>query len=388
MAFTGTTYVNVSGATTAAAGQTVQSAVWDNIHVDLGNALTQVYSQVVAIISYKNLLYANGGAEVWQRTNGGTSATMSIAASTTAYTLDRWYIVTGLNQAHTISAATPLSNGSQIAANVQRQNGQTGTTAMVFGYPLELVELVRVRGNKVSLSGIISAGANWSPSSGTLVITVYAGTGAAGKRSAGPYTNETVVLSISTNLTPGGAAVAFSGQSTVIVPTNTTQLEVQFSWTPVGTAGAADSFQFDDIQLESNLSSQTWAPNQFDRIPFEISIVACKRQFQKTFNYNVAPAQASGVTAGSMATIAGSQTQIWVWWPFEVEMRANPTVTLFNVSVTTSAWRDTTLGVDVGSTVDAPGSNSQKGVLIIGVTVTASSVTDKIYIQAQADAGL
>ena len=81
-------YTQVSGAITAAAGQVIQSAVWNNIHADLGNALTALGSGVINTPMPRNILSANGGFEIWQRGAGG-AASVSIAASTTAYTADR-----------------------------------------------------------------------------------------------------------------------------------------------------------------------------------------------------------------------------------------------------------------------------------------------------------
>ena len=45
MPFSGNSYINVAGATTAAPGQVVQSATWDSIFTDLATALTAVMNQ-------------------------------------------------------------------------------------------------------------------------------------------------------------------------------------------------------------------------------------------------------------------------------------------------------------------------------------------------------
>ena len=147
MPFSGVVFANVSGAETAAPGQIVQSTVWNNIHTDYGTALTQLMSQVTTLISNRNLLEANGSADVWQR-GAGNTASIAVAASTTAYTTDRWYIVTGANQASVIAATTPLSDESFLSANILRNAGQTGTTALTFGYPFGARELARILGNK------------------------------------------------------------------------------------------------------------------------------------------------------------------------------------------------------------------------------------------------
>lgn len=388
MAFSGTTYNNVAGATTAAPGQTVQSAVWNNIHTDLATALTQVMSQVVSIVSFKNILAANGSFDVWQR-GAGSSASFAVGASTTQYTADRWYITTGANEASTVAAATNLTNNSLLACTVNRNSGQTGTTAYVFGYPLDSEEVQRIRGNKVTFSAVVKAGANWSPASGTLTSVVFVGTGTPQKAGAAAanFTTPTTVLSISTNLTAGGGNTAISGSSSAVVPVSATQGEVQFTWTPVATAGAVDTLFIDDVQLENDLSSTTWTPSQYDRIPLEMQLELCKRHYISTFNYGTLPAQAGG-QAGSLQSLGLSTTQkSAIFWAFPVEMRTTPTITTFNPTVTSANWQDHTTSVSVLAVVDASAPGT-KGVFITTSVTTSMAANDLLYIQAQADAGL
>src|SRR5882672_865397 len=140
----------------------------------------------------RNVLGDNGGMEVWQR-GAGSSSSFAVPASTTQYTADRWYIATGTNQASVVAAATGLTNTSQLAAKVSRNNGQTGTGAYTFGFPLDTDEVFRLRSKKVALSAVVKSGANWSPASGTITCTLYVGTGAVAKRGGG-FTSETNVV--------------------------------------------------------------------------------------------------------------------------------------------------------------------------------------------------
>lgn len=387
MAFSGTTYNQVSGAIDAVAGQTVQSAVWNNIHDDMGDALTQLMSQLVAQTSFKNILAANGSADIWQRGAGG-AASIAVASAATSYTADRWYLTNAASLASVVSATTALSNNSLFAAKVLRNAGNTISAAQVFGYPLDSDEVQRLRGYKVTLSGLLKAGANWSPASGTLTVTLYVGTGTPQKRGAG-FTGETNVIAIATNLTAGGAAVAISGASSAVVPLTATQGEIQFSWTPVGTAGADDSFTFDDIQLECNRSADTWTPNQYDRIPFETELSLCQRYFNKTFPYGTAPAQTGGISGGlSLRSVAASQ--IGLFWQYPVTMRATAAITVYNPSAGNANWRDLTAAADIVSSVDPGSSANEKGVFISGATAsnTAGGINHLIMISAIADAGL
>ena len=376
-------YTNVAGATTAVAGNVVQSATWDNIHTDIGTALTEVMQQLVSFISLRNALFMNGGMEVWQR-GAGASASIAVGASTVAYTADRWYLATGANQASTVAATTGLSNGSQLAAVLGRNAGQTGVGAVVFAYPLDTDEIIRLRGNKVSFTALVKAGATWSPASGTLTCNLYVGTGAVGKRNATPYTGETTVLAIATNLTAGGATTTISGASSVVVPTNSTQAELQFVFTPVGTAGATDNITIDDVQLEAQLSASAWTPTNFDRIPFSLQFEACQRHYNKSFPYSIAPAQSAGTPNAVQLIAQVANTSVATNYPFPVRVRATAGVTTYNPSAANANWRNITSGADVTAAVDPNTTLNDASVVISGVSVSAAGQYLGIHITASA----
>ena len=382
-------YTNPTGATGAVAGQVVQSAVWDQIHTDLQNAVNQVYGQVVAGISIRNLMAPNGGFEVWQRTNGGTSASIAVIASTLTYTADRWYIQTGANQAFTLSAATGLSSQSLIAGKVLRNSGQTGITAVVFAYPFDTIEIAHMRGLQLNFSMLAQTGATWSPTSGTFSVTLYYGTGAAAKRNATPYTSEAQGFTISTNLAAGSAVTAIAASTSVVIPATTTQMELQIAFTPVGTAGATDFISFDDIQLEPIGSTLTWAPTNFDRIPFQMELELCKRFYQKTFDYSVAPAQGAGAL-NALSALAVATQRVVLYWEYPVELRALPTITSYNPAGATGNIELYSLGADSGTSV-AVSVNSTLGSTkaIVFYSTTSGGTTNQIaMLQAQADAGI
>jgi len=378
------TFANVSGASNAVAGDIVQSAVWDNIHIDYSAAFTQVMSQLISMTTCRNALYMNGGFEVWQR-GAGSSASIAVAGSTIAYTADRWYLnAQGAQQASVVSAQAGLTNGSNLAGRVLINNGQLGTSQMIFGYPLDTDEIARLRGSKVSFTATVKAGANWSPTSGTLVVTVYCGTGAVGKRNVTPYTNETTALTISTNLTPGGAVTTITGNSSAVIPTTTTQMEMQFSWNPSGTTGVANSFDVDDVQLEPQTSATTWTPTAYDRLPFWEMYTACQRHYYKSFNYGVAPAQAAG---GAGAWMWGSQVAniaFAMQITFPVVMRVTASVTSFNPTNANANWNNLTSTADITASIDPNTRVSQTQVVITGVSVSAAAQNVGIHVTASA----
>ncbi len=383
-ATTGGTYNNVAGATTQVAGNIIQSATWDNIHTDIGNALTQVMQQLISSISERNALYMNGSFEVWQR-----GSSVAVAATSTLYTADRWFLNTGGTQASTVAQATGLSNNSRFAAVVGRNNGQAGVTAMQFCYPLDTDEIIRLRGSKVTLSFLIKAGANWSPASGTIGYAVMCGTGAnPAKRAATPYAGESQPINTTSNLTAGGATTAIIVSSSVVIPTNTTQMEIQFYWTPVGTAGAADNFTVDDVQLEAQLSVGTWTPTNFDRIPFDRQLQACQRHYAKTFNYATAPAQNVGVAdTGALNQLSLGAARNQVYWEYPVRLRVGPTgtnITTYNPGATNANWRDVTAGADLAVGVDTNTDGNEQGIVIYSAAAAADNHSCVIHVTASA----
>ncbi len=327
-------------------------------------------------VALRNILI-NGGAEVWQRGAGG-SASIAVAASTTSYCEDRSYIITGANQAHTVSQQAGLTNGSRFCARVQRNSGQTGTGAMLKAFPLTTDQVVAMRGSIVTFKAKVRSGANWSPASGALALTLYVGTGAEGKRGAG-FTGETTVASASANLGTSSAVTDLVAVSGAVVPTNATQGELRFSWTPVGTAGANDYFEHDDLQLELG-----GLPTAFERRPFDVELAQCQRFFQKSFPYATAPAQNVGNQTGctqlscqQTGPINSAQDILYRGG----RQRATPTITTFNPNAANANWRDT------GNSADRTAAVVQTSDTNVVISA-ASMVAGSIYIHWTADAEL
>jgi hypothetical protein len=382
-------FANVAGASTAAAGQTVQSAVWDNIHIDYSNAFNMIMGQLINQNTFKNALCANGGFEVWQR-GAGSAASLAISASTTVYTADRWYIATNANQASTVSAQTGLTNNSQLAGRVQRNAAQTGTGTITFGYPLDTDEVIRLRGLNLYVRAKVQSGANWSPSS--IAIAFYTGTGSASKRGGG-FTGETTIISTSVTLAAASAVTSISGASTVTVPTNATQGELQFTWVPSGTAGTSDYVDLDDVQLEAQITaSTTWTQDAYQVLPFQVQLELCKRHYQKTFPYNIAPAQ-NATFQGALTIYTNAATRQGTAWEFKPELRIAPAVTFYCPNQASNNWIETTATggtvTSIGSFADLNSNNSTQRT-IIGATASGTSIaaSNVLYIQADASAGL
>jgi hypothetical protein len=196
-----------------------------------GSAWTPVMQGRNAII--------NGGFDIWQR---GTSVTIG---ATNTYSADRWVSiraggVTGL----TVSRQTSTLTGFQYAARVQRDSGNTSTAVSFFVQNLETATSIPYAGQTVTFSFYARAGANFS--SAGIGVNVASGTGTDQNALSG-FTGSTFVISQTQAITTTWTKYSFTGT----VPSNSTQLAVYFTMTPVGTAGANDWFEVDGIQLET-----------------------------------------------------------------------------------------------------------------------------------------
>jgi hypothetical protein len=363
----------------------VQSAVWDNINTDVAAALTTLMTQANTTPTWANIMAANGGFAIWQR-GAGAASSFSVSASATQYTADRWYITTGANQACVVAATTGLTAAAppSHAAKITRTAAQTGLTPIIFGYPLTSDEAYRLRGQLASFSGAAAAGANWSPASGAFTINLFVGTGTAQKAGAAGanFTNVTNPLSITVDLAAGATNTAISGTSAATIPDTTTQAELQVTWTPVGTAGVADSITFDQFCLVSGAIVQS-----FEDLPFDECLRQCKRFYRKSFPYGVAPAQNAGLP-GAIATFSqAAAAVVSLYVNFEpVEMITTAAVTTFNPSGASSSWINNSTSVSIVAAMDTA-APSGKGVMIFTASVVASA-GDALYIHYAADSGL
>lgn len=253
---------------------------------DLASAATarsnlQAYPQQ----TIQNILQANGGCEVWQI---GTS--VAIAASATAHCgPDRFWLGTGASQASTVSRQAGIVNGSRYSAKVQRNSGQTGTGTMIFEYPLISDEVVRAQqAGGLALSFTAKAGANFSPTSGALTVTVYQGTDSPRKRGASAYTSESAVISTTFNLTTTAAQFLVIG---VALSVAATAAAVSFTWTPTGTAGADDSFTIDDLRLDTVPTGATVANfvPPVEHLDHGAYFLACRQVYRQSYVEGTAP---------------------------------------------------------------------------------------------------
>ena len=126
----------------------------------------------------------------------------------------------------------------------------------------------------------------------------------------------------------------FSGVATAAIGANVTQADLIFQYSPVGTAGADDSFTVDDVQLEVGAVAHPFA-----RIPFRDMLEKCQAFYWKTFPYSTAPAQNAGIVGTVHSDYAyGNAAGVTAIAPFPRRMRVAPTTISYAPDAATSNW--------------------------------------------------
>lgn len=335
----------------------------------------------------KNILI-NPEAQIAQRGAGG-AATFNVA-SNYIYGPDRW-------QFGSVPASGTVAQCLQTAVppfgkfyyQVGRPAADTGLGVISFAQSMPTNLCNDINGYKLTLSFMAYAGANYSSAANALNILLVTGTGNVDSGIlTTPFTGQVSFYSTSVTLTVGTTAY-YTVTSAVVVPANVTQAAVKFFYTPTGVAGADDNFYVTNIQLERGGSASPYASLGFDK-----DRQACLPFYQKSFDYNVAPAQNSGDTNapfGFIATVAGASVNYAPTVFFQSQMHSTPsTVTTYNPSAANAFPRKvTTIGGAAGdfSTVSVSSKN-EKGFIFNGTGPATTGVGDFCSVHWTADADL
>jgi len=279
-----------------------------------------------ASVAGNNMLF-NASMELYLRQASQNSATSgTLTASTTTYTLDRWQCKTGASSAVTVLQVAGATSGRWLA-QIQRNNANTNTNIIQFAQSLTRDMCIGAAGNKVTFSFMAASGANYSPTSSLLGVTVYSGTGTSDISGInGAFTGTSSVISTTQAITSTLTRYSFTTSSAL--GSTVTQLCVELSMTPTGTAGAADYFQVTDCQLEIS-------PNftNFHRKTSLDVYSECARFYWKSFISSTAPVAGTVVNANGFywsASNAGATTSPSHTVNFPITMRAAPTLVFYN----------------------------------------------------------
>jgi hypothetical protein len=219
-------------------------------------------------VAGKNSFF-NSAYDIWQR---GTSST----GTAYNYTADRWLNFRGaFASGATFSRIASTQAGFQYALRAQRDSGNTGTDVLHLRQGLETNDSLRFQGQTVTVSFYARAGANFSASSSILVSTIYQGEGT--DQATDNMTGWTGVTAIAQNNTLTTSWQRFS--QTTTISSAKTQFGIGFTYTPTGTAGAADNYDITGVQVEIASTASAFS-RQTGSIAAELA--ACQRYFYKT----------------------------------------------------------------------------------------------------------
>ena len=252
----------------------------------------------------------NSSFQLWQR---GTS--VSLVASTPGYTADRWYVVNGANQATTVSRQVTNDTTNlpfiQYCARVQRNSGQTGTGTMSISQPFETINSIAFAGKTVTMSFYARKGANYSATSDVLTVYLITGTGTDQNQQGAGYTGQTLAINQSATLTTTWQRF----KQSVTLGTGITEIQPVLTYTPTGTAGAADYFEVTGVQIDIGSVALPFRTNGGT---LQEELAACQRYYYRTSTPNAGNGYVS--PAGVAATTGRFDTSLNA----PVTMRAVP----------------------------------------------------------------
>ena len=245
----------------------------------------------------------NSAYQIWQR---GTS----ISTASAGYTADRWYTQTAANGtvSRQVTGDTTNLPSIQYCARVQRTAAATTVTDYALSQSFESINSIPFAGKTVTLSFYARKGANYSAASSILNVALATGTGTDQNLSTG-YTGQAVPINSTATLTTTWQRFTYTGT----IATTATEMAINYYYTSVGTAGAADYFEITGVQIDVGSVALPFRTNG-GTIQGELS--ACQRYYYRT-------TQATSNLFGT--GLSYNTTTALVTIPYPVTMRTRPT---------------------------------------------------------------
>ena len=292
--------VSAPNPSTAAAGAKILASTWN---ADVRDADTY-FNDVIGGIGSRNVLI-NSHMDVWQR---GSSFAITSSA-TPQYHADRWCTRRNGATGATVSRQTGPT-GQKYAMRVQRDSGNSNTTAIETMQPIESLNSLRLAGQTCQLKLTLKAGGNFSATSSLVTVKVTYGTGTDQAPPASGWTGTTDALSTTQAITTTATDYTFDSIS---IPTTATQVQVSVSFTPTGTASTNDWFELSAAQLTAGKASG------WERRSYGDTLALCQRYY-----YQWGPWAATHylVNSTNLTTV-----DAYGYLRYPVPMRGVPTVT-------------------------------------------------------------
>jgi hypothetical protein len=197
---------------------------------------------------------------------------------------------------------------------VARDNANANTTGLQVGQSLEIADATLYAGQTVTLSYYARKGANYSATSDALVVNIFSGTSSTETNrittayASGGVTDLAATTTLTSTLTRFSHTITFGA--------SVTQFAIKFTFTPTGTAGAADYYEIGGVQLEVGNKA-----TPFTRVAESIQgeLAAAQRYYQLI-------ASGTSKLIGQGYYFAAAQVECFINLP--VEMRTTPTISI------------------------------------------------------------
>lgn len=267
-------------------------------------------TDILKLLGRKNVfdnILLNNNFHVWQK---GGGAFTDFSNAVLSYSCDGWQtyrggFVTGLS----LTRQTAEIEGSAYAIRLQRVAGNTSTQPLVLGQGVENAVSVVLRGKPLTLTFYAKVGANFSASNLTAVIA--SDTVADRGMTSGNGDLQASINVPSTTTSKTKFTLTLSS-----LPSTCNTLKVYFIYTPVGTAGANDWFEIEQVQLDPTIY-----PLPFSPLRYEDELRRCRRIFQRMQGDTYA-------SLGSGNSIISTRSLVYV--KFLETMRTKPTAIGFS----------------------------------------------------------
>lgn len=305
-------------------------------------------------VHHPNLII-NGTFDFWQR---GTTINLAAAIPDGKYGPDRWYTAetgAGANWTGVVTAAgvTIGPNTAGFAARVQRDAGQTGTN---FRHLVQEIDRKLLTGFRRSAGGTSSrlltvqfwgqAGANYSAAAGALLVLLKYSTGAGAlpeENAINGYTGGTASQSTTVTLTTTPTQYRFTFPTGAALD-SALDAALQFTVTPVGTAGANDWFQIWGVELvqAENKDDIIDRPYQYAGGSYAGELALCQSYYEKS--YDLFTALGTNTIVGTemhtpaSINVVNNNSFNGVCPKFKVQKRKIPTVTVWDQGGTINSW--------------------------------------------------
>ena len=311
----------------------------------------------------------NSSFQIWQR---GTST--SGGASGGNFCADRWnaYNTGSVTFSQVATGDTTNVPTIQYAARVQRTAANTGTGVIILNQNVETVNTIPFAGKTVTMSFYARKGANYSMASSNLLSQLSTGTRTDQSYITTGYTGEVTLISQNAVLTTTWQRFTY----TATIASNVTEMSMQFRFTPVGTAGAADYFEVTGVQLDVGsvaLPFRTYAAT------IQGELAACQRYYQRK----------NSVGNGTIFGMGQCQntTNAYYSIPTPVVFRAAPSVATSSVvgwTASTGTAGGTIAAFNMSADAVTVGITGASG-LVAGNASALAGTTSSAYIELSAE---